>query len=96
MDTEKQSVIGDSLTFVASNDWFTGGNRPSEVTGSWSVVIGSRNDCRHSHSILIGSDLTSDRDYQLKIGQGDNCVSIDIVPEQWQTIRDGVVAAYLR
>lgn len=66
-----------------------------EATALESVIVGgSGNFCRHHHSILIGVNLESDRDYQLKIGSGENAVSIDIVPEQYGIIREGLLAAY--
>lgn len=44
--------------------------------GSWNTAI-------HQGSILIGSNLTSDHDYQLKVGTADSNQSITLTYEQW-------------
>lgn len=56
------------------------------TAAAMSVVIGCDSQALHDHAVLIGHGLTSDRRYQLKVGNTEVSVSRDMTAAEFESI----------
>lgn len=64
------------------------------ATGFNSLVIGIGNLCTHNNCVLIGSNLKSDHDYQMKIGNVVVSVTRTMTDDEYQEIETTIKALH--
>lgn len=66
----------------------------SNATGFNNLIIGVGNLCTHNNCVLIGHNLKSDHDYQMKIGNVVVSVTRDMTEDEYQEIATTIKALH--